>query len=625
MMQSNAAVWSALEEAYSGSEDELQLAALESDTYESLANEYSPQGRPGRDQSSDSTGPDTSFTLERGADSLVFIREPGQEKIRISRALRILGDIRSTLEQRNASELDANCTISAGTALPASLERKTGEVSQQMMGLAVQDGTQQPDNVILLPQPAPSTASETPAGTCHADLHDRPTASRTQTFSEQISAASVPAQSEHPSPQQTPRVGLSAILDTAPDQPRMLSNLPALSSQQAGPSQHGNGLLWMGINMLTTDDVSARALAAAAAHPDAAEAQHSSGGAFSLSSDLSPESEDNSLAHVNRDNPAGVVIEGPTSAPDFGRTPLRRVPSGLTAQLRGKGPLGGRGLRPDAEDDRFGAFWPEAGSVRRVIRQKEFLVEEEDAGEFEDASDKLFGEMSLSSGSHSGTDAASTSGMHGDAPAGMHDVGSSSSREHVPLTDVGNSEERSMYEAAEDTQPSALTSEAAEGMVPSIASVISGVTAAELSRGAEQVMDSTSTPNEDITTKALETTDQRMTQDAKHSEKACAGMGKLNTEAVGSATEAFEQQDAADMVPSGAVQDEDILYELEKTVQQLTSSCTPPASQQRQIELTTPSPDRSCWSPTLGPMLEETVGSLFAATPVKKLSGEDDV
>lgn len=75
-MQSNAAVWSALKEAYSGSEDELQLAVLESDTYESLANEYSPQGRPRRDQSSDRAGPDASFMLARGADSLV--REPGQ-------------------------------------------------------------------------------------------------------------------------------------------------------------------------------------------------------------------------------------------------------------------------------------------------------------------------------------------------------------------------------------------------------------------------------------------------------------------------------------------------------------------------------------------------------------------
>lgn len=26
---------------------------------------------------------------------------------------------------------------------------------------------------------------------------------------------------------------------------------------------------------------------------------------------------------------------------------------------------------------------------------------------------------------------------------------------------------------------------------------------------------------------------------------------------------------------------------------------------------------RPCWSPSLGPMLEETVGSLFAATPLK--------
>lgn len=28
---------------------------------------------------------------------------------------------------------------------------------------------------------------------------------------------------------------------------------------------------------------------------------------------------------------------------------------------------------------------------------------------------------------------------------------------------------------------------------------------------------------------------------------------------------------------------------------------------------------RPCWSPLLGPMLEETVGSLFAATPLKNL------
>lgn len=513
-----------------------------------------------------------------------------QEKITISRALRILGDIRSTLEQRHASELDANCTILAGTALPPILEHKTAEVSQ-MMGLAVQDGTQQPDIVATLPEPAPFTALETPAGTCHANLHDRPTASSIRTFSEQISAASVSAQTEHPSPQQTPRVGLSAILDTAPDQTRMLTNLPALSSQQAGPSQHGDGLLWMGINMQTADDVTARALAAAAAHPDAAETQHGSGGAFSISSDLSPESEDDSLAHVNRDNPPRIVIEGPTSAPDFGRTPLHRIPSGLTAQLRGKGPLGGHGLRPGTEDDRVGAFWPEAGSDRRVIVQKEFLAEEEDDGDFEDASDKLFGEMSLSSDSHSGTDAASQTGTNGDAPAGMHDVGSSSSSEHVPLTDVGNPGERPTYETAEDTQPSALTNEAAEGVLPSMAAD-SGATAAELSTDAEQILDSVSTQSGNVTTKVLDMTDQQVTQDARHSEKACTGVGELDTEAVGSATEEFAEQDAAEMEPSGAVQDEDILYELEKAVQQPPSSCTPPASQQRQLELTTPSPDR---------------------------------
>ncbi|BDA47205.1 hypothetical protein COCOBI_10-0500 [Coccomyxa sp. Obi] len=633
--KSSAAVWSALEEAYCGSEDELQMSALQADTYESLASECSPHGRSEMAQSSGST--DTSFTVEGGTDSNLFIMEPEQEGSRISRAYSILGDVSNTLAQQNASALDASCTISTGTAQPASLERKTAEVSQQMMGLTVQDGTQQPSAVTSLSQPATSNASEAPGGTSHADLHNRPTVSRTQPSSEQLSSAYVAAQLEHPSPQQTPRVGLSAILDNAPDQACMLSNLPTLSSQQSGRSQHGDGLLWIGVNMLTADDVSARALAAAAAHPDAAESQHS-GGAFSLTSDLSPESEDESLAHANQSNPAGTIIEGPTSAPDFGRTPLHRIPSSLTAQLKGRGPLGGRGLLSGAEDDRVGAFWPDGGSVRRVIVQRGYMEEEEEVGDFEDASDKFFGEMSLSSGSHSGTDAASVSGMHGSEPAGIHDVSnsnSSSSSPNVSLRDVGCSEERSMYEKVEDTQPSAVTSEAAEGMVSSMALVsgasaaegmvpsmalVSGASAAEFITGVVQVMDSTSTQSG-----ALDMTAPGVTQDAEQSEKACAGVGEVGTEAVDSATEAFAEQDAADMEPSSTIQDEDIFYELEKTVQHLLGSCTPPASRQRHSEQATPSPDRSCWSPSLGPMLEETVGLLFAATPVKELSGENDV
>ena len=498
-----------------------------------------------------------------------------QEEGRITRACRILGDVSDTLAQQNASAQDAICTVSAVTASSASLERKTVEVYQQMVGLAIQDGTQQPGTVPPLPEPATTTASEESSGTRHANVHDRPTPSRTLTLPEQLTFDSVPAESEHPSPQQTPRVGLSTILENAPDQAHMLTNLVAPVSQQAGPSQHHDGLLWMGINMLTAEDVGARALAAAAAHSNAAEYPHGSG-AFSLTSDLSPESEDSQLADENQLSPTTVLYEGPASAPDFGRTPVHRVPSGLTAQLRGEGPLGGHGLRAGAEADRFGAFWPDGGSVRRVIRQQEYLVEEV-VEDFEDASENFFGEMSLSSGS---------------TQAGVHDTSnssSSSSSANVSLPDVGCSIERSVQNV-EDTQPSALTNTAS----------LSGHSAAEFSTDVEQVMRSI-WQSGGSTTKALDTTAPLVAEGAKQSEDAWAGMWKPDADAFDSVAGHFDEQDAAATQPSGATQDDDILHELDnflKTEPQLPDSCTLPASQEMDNFLKTePQLPDSCTPP----------------------------
>ncbi len=77
-VQRSAAVWSALEEAYCGSEDELQMAALQADTCEALATEYSSQGRTGVAQPSGSIETNTSFISEGGADSSIFAMEQEQ-------------------------------------------------------------------------------------------------------------------------------------------------------------------------------------------------------------------------------------------------------------------------------------------------------------------------------------------------------------------------------------------------------------------------------------------------------------------------------------------------------------------------------------------------------------------
>ena len=128
----------------------------------------------------------------------------------------------------------------------------------------------------------------------------------------QLSGGDAPPPTQQP---RTPRIGLSAILDSKADQPgssRVLSNIPPVSPQPPVQLQHGEGLnLWLGRNLQTADDVAARVAAAGAAHAAieasgraavaaaakaaAAAADHSGGEPgsvpFSLISELWPESE----------------------------------------------------------------------------------------------------------------------------------------------------------------------------------------------------------------------------------------------------------------------------------------------------------------------------------------------
>ncbi|EIE23368.1 hypothetical protein COCSUDRAFT_62906 [Coccomyxa subellipsoidea C-169] len=133
-----------------------------------------------------------------------------------------------------------------------------------------------------------------------------------QTALGQLSGGDAPPPTQQP---RTPRIGLSAILDSEADKPgcsRVLSNIPSVSPQPPVQRQHGGGLnLWLGRNLLTADDVAARVAAAGAAHAAivasgraavaaaakaaAAAADHSGGKPgsvpFSLISELWPESE----------------------------------------------------------------------------------------------------------------------------------------------------------------------------------------------------------------------------------------------------------------------------------------------------------------------------------------------